>query len=470
MPRYRGDLRRRSAVPPISWRGWAAALLLVASFLLGGTGGEVPFRAMILELLAVGVIALASVGRFRQESDGRALLAIAAVLALPLLQLIPLPPSIWMNLPGREIGVEIARIAGGAEWLPISLAPEKTLGSVLGLLPGLTLFALALRMTDREKLGLLAVVVALACISAVLGFLQIASGSEALYPFASAHEGLPIGLFTNRNHQAILLVIGATLSFTGVVQGLRIFDSASALRLPLSISATLAGACLVCTAGVIATYSRTGIVLLALALAVSAITLTRRKLLVAGALAMAVFLFASALWLAYPDTVLKLVERFFKSEVDSRYEFWPEVLFAISYYFPWGSGAGTFVSSYQATEQLSAVGRHFVNRAHNDYLEMAVEFGVFGMIGIALFLILFFGRVAMLARRQGRSMGTTISLLSAVLLLLYLLHSLVDYPVRTFAHMSLFGLLLGFLFAPMPKPGGRANGDMSSSTPEGDRP
>mgnify|MGYP007125385276 CR=1 FL=1 len=53
-------------------------------------------------------------------------LAVAA-LALTIAHLVPLPPAIWSQLPGRELVSEIDRAAGlGDVWRPLSLTPGAT--------------------------------------------------------------------------------------------------------------------------------------------------------------------------------------------------------------------------------------------------------------------------------------------------------------------------------------------------------
>ena len=51
-------------------------------------------------------------------------LFLAAVVGLVLIQLVPLPPSVWMALPGRHVLAEVAVASGQAQpWRPISVSP-----------------------------------------------------------------------------------------------------------------------------------------------------------------------------------------------------------------------------------------------------------------------------------------------------------------------------------------------------------
>ena len=55
----------------------------------------------------------------------------AAILILPLLQLVPLPPSVWQALPGRELPAQIDASLGLNIWRPLTLDIEGTVRAVL---------------------------------------------------------------------------------------------------------------------------------------------------------------------------------------------------------------------------------------------------------------------------------------------------------------------------------------------------
>src|SRR5690606_4034235 len=96
-------------------------------------------RLAVVEVSALPVLVLALLALLRRNSVSAHPLAIgilAAIAALPLLQLIPLPPGLWTALPGRSepaLALELAGIAPG--WTPLSLVPERTWRSFLALLP-----------------------------------------------------------------------------------------------------------------------------------------------------------------------------------------------------------------------------------------------------------------------------------------------------------------------------------------------
>ena len=136
------------------------AFVLLA-LLLGGSSNNL-WQSAVLQLVGILLIAWAvalpqpeRIGR-----DGRILLAlIVCALVLVLLQLIPLSPALWRGLPGREpVVLGYASLGYPLPWLPLSIAPEKTLQSPHrrgDLFRGLELqdFPCARRGTNRGGVG-----------------------------------------------------------------------------------------------------------------------------------------------------------------------------------------------------------------------------------------------------------------------------------------------------------------------------
>ena len=105
----------------------------------------------------------------------------------------------------------------------------------------------------------------------------------------------------------------------------------------------------------------------------------------------------------------------------------PTVLAAIRAYFPWGPGLGGFAPMFRMHEPFALLKLTFFNHAHNDLLEIALDAGVPGLLLVAAGVV-WWTRASARAWRSGS--GTPAQAGSAMLLLM-LLASLVDYPVRT---------------------------------------
>jgi O-antigen ligase len=118
---------------------------------------------------------------------------------------------------------------------------------------------------------------------------------------------------------------------------------------------------------------------------------------------------------------------------------WRTTWSAIRAYFPYGSGFGSFESVFRLFEDPDLVKSTFANHAHNDLLEFVLESGLPGVLLLLLFLGWFVQRLWVIwfaegGRRMALAKGASVALAAI------LLHSLVDYPVRTAAMAVVFGL------------------------------
>ena len=97
----------------------AAAVLLAFSFILGGASRDHALRLALVELAALPLLLIAGSrliksGLWREHRFALGLLG--AVVAIPVIQLIPLPPQVWTGLPGREemaLALELAGLRPG---------------------------------------------------------------------------------------------------------------------------------------------------------------------------------------------------------------------------------------------------------------------------------------------------------------------------------------------------------------------
>jgi hypothetical protein len=190
---------------------WAIVLLLVLVLALGGSArADVP-QLMILRpasalLLGFGLMTLR---REHLRSHRPIWLLAAGIVVLPALQLIPLPPGLWQQLPGRGLIVEIDQAAGlGPMWRPLSLTPLATLNALFACLVPLAALVLGIQLGDRNRARLLPAVVVLGGVTALVAIVQIVGGQpERLHLYPITNRESPVGLFANRNHQAVMLAL-----------------------------------------------------------------------------------------------------------------------------------------------------------------------------------------------------------------------------------------------------------------------
>jgi hypothetical protein len=118
-------------------------------------------------------------------------------------------------------------------------------------------------------------------------------------------------------------------------------------------------------------------------------------------------------------------------------------------YMPLGSGLGTFVPVYAMFEKSEDAADTYVNRAHNDFLEMWLETGVLGLVLGGLFVIWLVRRSVAIWRSApfpgASQLDWSIIRAASIVPPLLLAHSLVDFPLRTGAMMAVMAFCCALL-------------------------
>lgn len=434
--------------PRFTWDGVfvAACILLVAAIVLGGASRQHELRLAVVELAALPLLVLGVVALVNQRIptvSRFALLLLVAVAALPLVQLLPLPPTAWTSLPGREeMVLALNLINAPPTWSPLTLAPDKTWRSFLALIPPVAMFlgVMTLKADSRHRLvyALLAAVV----VSVLLGTLQLASGGTQLYPWRTTDAGSVVGFFANRNHLATLCLMA--MPFTGAIIGRALRRNAEKDRLEMWLAVALL-ALFVVALGVI--RSRAGIVLAVPALLGSlgvtwAASGRGRPKMIMVAIAGIVALAISAVSLFALDPILSRFDTGAGS--DDRFANWPIIMEAADNHLPLGSGLGSFDAVFRSVEPLERLDPTYFNQAHNDYLETWLEAGWLGAAVLVLFLI-WFARRSWAAWRSSASTERDLQRAATIAISLVLMHSAADYPIRTAAIATIFALCCGLV-------------------------
>src|SRR5260221_462169 len=119
------DLRcqRRCPVPSVV-KSSVAPVYLLACLILGGSGQGV-WQNTLLQLAGLGIIAWAAgAGDDPLPKAAKALLLIlVAGLVVVVLQLIPLPPSLWGHGLRARVGDDYFLLGQPPPWLPFSMPP-----------------------------------------------------------------------------------------------------------------------------------------------------------------------------------------------------------------------------------------------------------------------------------------------------------------------------------------------------------
>jgi len=432
-------------------REGVAPIYLLACLLLGGSGQGI-WANMVLQLLGLALIgwaalvtAPAPVPREERQLFWLVLLALTIVLV----ELIPLPPGVWEHLGPRAMIAEGYRILGmAAPSLPLSVAPYDSISSLLSVIPPLATLAALLRIGCRPLMLALALVAGTFA-GILLGAMQVSSPDSLgspWYLYEESNFGLATGFFANANHMADLLVV--TLPFLAAVLTRAGRSGRNVQRYSAAV-ALVAGAALVIAVGIALNGSLAGYGLAVPVLLASAMILLPRR---SGALRWmpalsAILMIAAVGWLATTPLSSERALRFnAQTSVQSREEILRTSVQAAADFMPLGSGIGSFQRVYALYEDHDRLDpTTYVNHAHNDYVELALETGVPGLIVLALFLA-WWARAAWRAWRPADPdpYARAASVASAAILI----HSLVDFPLRTAAIGACFAMCLALLIRP----------------------
>lgn len=438
----------------------AAVVLLALSFVFGGASREHAVRLALVEIAALPLLVLGLQHVWRDKTWREHRLAfgiLAGLAAIPLIQLIPLPPGIWTALPGRDqlvLALSLAEIA--PSWAPLSLAPDLTWRAFLALLPPLAMFLAVLFVPQTIKRGLVWFYLGAATCAVCLGMLQLASGGTTYYPWATTAAGNMVGFFANRNHLGTLLL--TTLPFAATLAGSALRRKSRRDQAMLWLGALYVGLIIVAL-GVI--RSRAGLILAGPALTgaflAAWVAAGRGRpgpgiLALAGAAGAAIIVvsaFALGPIMARFDTT---------GAAEGRYELWPTTIEAANTYLPLGSGLGSFNAVFRSVEPLERLDPTYSNQAHNEYLEIWLETGWLGIALIVVFLV-WWGRRSWACWRAPSSREHDLQRAASVAILVMLLHSVADYPLRTEAMAVIFALCAALL----------EGAGFTARTPEGTR-
>ena len=116
-------------------------------------------------------------------------------------------------------------------------------------------------------------------------------------------------------------------------------------------------------------------------------------------------------------------------------------------YLPFGSGSGTFVPVFAGHERYDLLGPKFWNHAHNDFLEIFLETGLMGLAAMAGFLY-WVARRTLTAWASPSSNSANLACAGSIVVLLLMLHSTIDYPLRTLTMATVFAFACGLMINP----------------------
>jgi O-antigen ligase len=428
---------------PSAAKSAVAPLYLLACLVLGGSAQGI-WQNALLQIAGLALIVWAALARSDERLPRHAklplLIAVAAI-AYAALQALPLPASLWEHGPRARIADDYRLLGQPVPALPLSLAPYESLSTLLCMIPPLAIFCAVAGLRAYRASWLAAALLCGAIMGVMLGALQVVAPgpNSPWYLYRETNYGLGVGFFANANHMATLLVISlpfaAALAAAGRGRNVQRYSA---------LLVVLAGTALVLVVGLALNRSLAGYALGMPVLACSALLLLpgavrlRKWLALAAALSM----LAAVGALASSAIGSTKVGQDSSSSVFSREQILKTTGRAIADTMPFGSGLGSFVRVYRLYESPDEVTSEYVIHAHNDYAEIVLELGVAGVLLIVAFLFWWGQAVWRVWRDQETGpFARAASIASAAVLI----HSLVDFPLRTAAISACFAMCLALL-------------------------
>lgn len=452
-------------------------LILVFSVIAYGavdTGAQVLIAVFLAVIVAFWFFDTWSKGEFAYDTN---------LLQIPLIGLILI--GLIQMLPFRSV----AGTAGLLSVPPVSslsLAPYSTWLAVAQLVLYLVFFAAALRFLDtRERVKkVVLVIIIFFALMAFFGILQrLASTDGMIYGVRNSAHGSAFGSFINQHHFAAILemAIGLPLAL--------LFGKATKKnkRILLLTSAVLMGM------AVIFTSSRAGFLsLVGVLLFILAVNFLRKKdkvrpedadpdeekwekadsfkgnfSLVGGGLALLIIILGVVLLLGGDQALIRGVGMQTAGDdfANGRLHFW-NVAFQIFKDYPiLGSGLDSYGIIFPQYDTWNGVFR--VEQAHNDYLQILSDAGIFGLACVAAFVYLLFKKSFQVIVSTNSRFRRHVAIGALAGCFGILIHSFFDFPLRTPANAFLFLILAAFATTTVRHPNSKQAG--KGRTGEGEK-
>jgi len=426
----------------------ASGLILFAPLI---RSGKTSLALMTMELLGIALLLIVFWSNLHQ---GRLQKSVAWLLgitvAVCLAYLIPLPSSVWAQLPGHAFYAEhlswLSPAVIGWHYQALSLIPTRSIAGLLALLAPLGIFLTVISLSERRVIWLVCILLLAAFGQALLSMGQYFIQDQALF-FRIWSGGVPLGTYINQNHFVAFMEMAEPLAIGLMMMVILSQTLGTTLKL---ILATLFGlVSLALTFTPLLTTSRTGAALLILSIFLSFWAMTTpeiRKRVAAPIFALRVILLILAIAIQL-KVLQQIVTTTYADRLapqaafgDLRWTLYSTTFNAIQNFFPLGSGPGTTPQVYQFYQphDLNA----FVNHTHNDYLELLLDMGLFGALFIFALLLIYIWRWRQLW--QDKSAGFKLLKTGAgVGILLVSIYSLTDFGLHTPANMLFFACLFG---------------------------
>ncbi|HET7745752.1 MAG TPA: O-antigen ligase family protein [Vicinamibacteria bacterium] len=369
---------------------------------------------------------------------------LAALHALVLLQLLPLPPAILKTVsPGSFAFYDRVSLVPLTEWRPISVNPADSARGLAFLFGMSLLFAAAFRELahERWRRRLCGTVVAAAFVMTLAALVQASSAHPTRIwgLWQPRWDWGVFGPYVSKNHFAGYMAMAIPLGIAFAAEAfLRLRQAWAGRRRGWvalggpdgNATIRLSAVAMVLVVGLLASRSRGGLLAGAAAVGVLPLALPRQR---ARALALvALIALAGIAWMDLTATRAAFATRGVQS---SRLDLWSDALRMFPDFPILGAGFNAFGTAYIPYQ---AVARYeWYGEAHNEYLQALLDTGVVGgtlVLGLVAVLL----RRAWAAAAQGPLEAGLLGAVTACLV-----HNVVDFNWQIPANAATFAMLAG---------------------------
>ncbi|MER9596998.1 O-antigen ligase family protein [Mesorhizobium sp. M0244] len=402
---------------PSEWDKYLLGSVLFVSLLIGGGTANGLYTDTLIEVAAIVSAATVFTQTSGQRSPRSALWLLIFAVALAVLQIVPLPAAMFNGLrPELLLGDPWV---GESRFRFISVGVGRTVECLVYLLAAAAFFLAVLRLRAEQVSALLPFFFMGVICNGLAGAIQYSLSDEiaivGLLPFT-----INAGLFANVNHFSALLFVSIPfVVYHGLFRGHLLSGSFGLIALLLLL---------------LAAGSRAG-VLIGFAITVLSVIFLSARSRVSGFSVLLIFIglsiYTMSAWIKLDAQAL--------DPAFGRGEFARTTIEGIKNNWATGIGFGNFQKAYQIYEREGMIFRQYVNHAHNEYLELAFEGGVPAillMIGYFILLLIALVRI----RRDSLQKAAFLSVS------FILIHSLVDYPLRTGVLAMTFAYMNAIIF------------------------
>ena len=397
---------------------YALGLALLLAVVFGGGSMSGLFIDTMLMLFVVGACTLA-LAKTESNTRVRHLTALAFLpVAIVAFQFIPLPTSL-LNSTQHILPPNVTELLTSS-WRTTTLNTEHTVFTLVWVSVAAFLFFTLSSMHPDKLYGLLPFVLVGVLCNIAVAFFQFLSSSQAITKPAIGYD-IVAGFFSNPNHFSSLIVMALPVFFFYLGHNRQ--RMAVIALLVVSVFILFAAGS---RAGVISAFI---VIFLSIALLLRESIKSATALLFTGLAAIPIAIFVGLRFESegFSDVNrLKFSTQTFHNAIDN---------------LPFGIGYGNFADGYARYEGAENIFAKFVNHAHNEYVELLFEGGIPFVI---VFLICIFALIQRIVKTVADPMSNAVS----ISIFFIMMHSLVDYPLRTFSVSCFFILCLAMLFNP----------------------